>query len=356
MAAILPKRRKQIIVPKKDYLYGDILSKNISLDKINAVIFSSEDLALNMDKMRELVNNGLEVKCFDFESVQFLDKLLTEKVDNRVVLVDDSLRINRDYIDLTKIHNIDVVIPFTYLMWGVKFNDSVKTYCFQFYNGQSNYINYNSKNGNEELSLEDLKKIRNKLIELSKYNCHSDVDKVLLISDYIQSRTQFIDAYETQSTRGVFVVPSIPKYDIYCKKSGLVETVHNNHNGVCMGISNYSTMLLNNDILDVECESLTGSGHVWNKVLIDGKYYFFDNTWSITRSDKFHEDGLITLEFSNNYLLFGANTGEEIGHHHIESIPVYCDKVLAENDYPNVSYESQFEYLKEPIYKSYLKK
>ena len=43
-----------------------------------------------------------------------------------------------------------------------------------------------------------------------------------------------------------------------------------------------------------------------SEVLIDGKYYYFDNTWSITRNENVSEEGLIALSFTKKYLLFGA--------------------------------------------------
>ena len=45
-------------------------------------------------------------------------------------------------------------------MWGVKFNKKIDTYCFFVKNPQSGYLNPTSKNGNEQLSSDDFKKIR----------------------------------------------------------------------------------------------------------------------------------------------------------------------------------------------------
>ena len=118
-----------------------------------------------------------------------------------------------------------------------------------------------------------------------------------------------------------------------------------------MGIANLSTLLLNNEVMNVETESVCGSGHVWNKVLIDGKYYYFDNTWSITRNENVSEEGLIALSFTKKYLLFGNNTANSIGHHNPESIFIY-DGVISEDDIENIDYESQFKYLEHPKYLS----
>ena len=59
-------------------------------------------------------------------------------------------------------------------------------------------------------------------------------------------------------------------------------------------------MLLNNAEFDTETETVVGSNYAWNKILIDGKYYYFDNTWNITRSDNRHRDALMTLSFQKN--------------------------------------------------------
>ena len=352
--AEIPKRKpNRVIVFPHDYTYKQILDENILLNDLDVVNLSRDDLDANMDKLLELISNGRTIKCHDYDSLVFLNNLLTSKVDNEIILVDDGLRINREYIDLTKLNNIDVTVPLTYLMWGVKFNNSVNTYLIHVLCNKTGYIQCDSNNGNTNLSLDNLKKIREVLANLEKYNSKDSAEIVKLVSDYIQSTTQFIDGYESTGSRGIFVTPD---FSTSYNGRGLVESINNNHCGVCTGIANYSTMLLNNDVFDLEVESVWGASHFWNKVLIDGKYYFFDNTWSITRSDDYHEDGLITKSFNDKYLLFGSKTAEEIGHHDITNLTVYNGNIYSLYDYPKTNYQSQFEYLKEPIYKSYLKK
>ncbi len=122
-----------------------------------------------------------------------------------------------------------------------------------------------------------------------------------------------------------------------------------------MSIANLSTLLLNNPVFDVETETVIGAEHVWNKVLIDGKYYYFDNTWAITRSEYGHPDGLITLKFSKKYLLFGNETALEIPAHRKESEFIYKNAGLSSSDYGNYDYNQKFTYQKKPIYHSYRK-
>ena len=58
--------------------------------------------------------------------------------------------------------------------------------------------------------------------------------------------------------------------------------------------------------------------------------------WNITRSDDYHEDGLITLSFQKKYTLFGSKTAESIGHHQASCISIYNNEVLSEDDYSGV--------------------
>ena len=353
----LPRRRPSIssdkLLIKKDYSYSEVVVKNIDANQINAIVISIDDLSVSMETLIELLDkyNEIQLKFKDYESVVFIDKVLNNRITNKTFLMDDSLRKDRGYIDLTVLKNINLTIPLNYLMWGVRFNDSIETYCFLINNPQSNYLNPTSINGNEKLSYDDYISILRKIEELSKINPKSDKEKVAIISDYIQSRTQYIDGYESVSSKGTFITPDFPEYSDYRRKSGLVETVINNNNGVCMGIANTSTLLLNNPEMDVEVESIYGYSHVWNKVLIDGKYYYFDNTWSITRNENMSEEGLIALSFTRKYLLFGQKTSNAIGHHDSQSIFIY-DGVISEEDADNINYQSKFAYQKGPIYRS----
>lgn len=268
-----------------------------------------------------------------------------------IKLVDDGQRVSREYMDLTKLKHVDVRIPLTYLMWGVKFNDLVKIYDYvSFYNNEI-WADSSSSNCNRNISLENLKKIRSVLQNLERYNPKSTEEKVYLVSDYIQSRTQFIQNSESVSSRGTFVTPTCSGND-----SGLVETVNNDGYGVCVGITNLSTLLLNNPTFDTETESTFGDHHAWNKVLVDGKYYYFDTTWNITRSNDPCESGLITLSFQDKFLLFGKDTALTIGHHNQQNLSIYNNGLLSDDDYSKLAeYSSKFDYNQVPKYKSYKK-
>lgn len=351
----LPKRRKtqleQFTKIKRQFTYREFLTQDIPSNQIWSIVLSEKDLDLDMSKLIELIHTQkITIWCLDYNSVIFLDNILKEKVPNQISLVDDGLRIPRDYIDLTKLKNIKVRIPLTYLMWGVKFNNVIDTYSSRTsIPGEIYEADYS--NNNTTLTLEDLKRIKVTLQNLASHNPKDTIEKVYLVSDYIQSKTQFIEGHESVSTRGTFLTPSYPELN-----PGLVETVNNLGYGVCVGITNLSTMLLNNPTLYTETESVFGCSHAWNKVLIDGKYYYFDTTWNITRSTNPSESSLITLSFQRKYLLFGTKTAKSIGHHEQQSLSIYNNGVMSEEDYQKlISYNPRFNYNQEPHYKSFKK-
>lgn len=350
----MPTKCEHENIIKKEYSYSDIVNNNIKVEEIAYITIGKNDITYNLDLLKSILsqNKNIEIKFWDWESVCYIDSNIPNIIENSCYLIDDGLRMSREYIDLSKLLNIKLIIPLNYLMWGIKFNEYIDTYCFQYEALKANYLSFASANGNKRLSKENLEKIRKKIVELNSNGALNDSEKVALISDFIQSRTQYIDSRESESIRGTFITPNFPANNM---KSGLVEEVFNEQNGLCMGIANLSTLLLNNPEFNVEVESLTGCSHAWNRVLIDGKYYYFDNTWNITRSDNPCSYGLITLSFSNKYNLFGKQTALNIGHHIAENVPVYNNGVLSEEDYQKIQYESRFEYLLKPVYKSFKK-
>lgn len=189
----LPKRRRiknnQGTPIKRQFTYREFLTQEIPSNQVWSIVLSEKDLDLDMSNFIELIHTQkITIWCLDYNSVIFLNSILKEKVSNLITLVDDGLRIPRDYIDLSKLENITVRIPLTYLMWGVKFNDEVKTYSSRSaISGEIHEADYS--NTNTTLTLENLKRIKVTLQNLARHNPKDTTEKVYLVSDYIQSKT-----------------------------------------------------------------------------------------------------------------------------------------------------------------------
>ena len=357
-----PRRNRESCIIKREYSYSELIQNNIPLDHIEYITISQKDLDNKHDLLRKIMdenkimpeNKKMKIKFCDWSSALFVDDMLESPTDIDCFLIDDGLVMHRDYIDLSILKNINISIPLTYLMWGVHFCESVKTYCLKLYNQSGNYIVLSSQNGNEKISKEDLLKIKEEIIRLKSLGVTETIDKINLISDYIQSRTQFIEDYESNSIRGVFVTPDFP---IGYRQAAYIESVLNHNNGKCVAISNFSTLLLNNPEFNIEVETVFNSDHAWNRVLIDGTYYYFDNTWDITRTDNPSDEGLITLSFSRKYNMFGQKMADNIGHHvpYPNLITFYDHGLLSMDNISEVPYSSKFEYPTKPFYKSYKK-
>ena len=340
---------------QKDYSYSYLVNNNVDPKNIASIILSIEDLKYPLDKMFNLLKNNSRVRLIfkDFESAIFVDSFMEEDLTNNMFLLDDGKMRSREYIDLTKLKRIKLVVPLTYSMWGVKFDNELPVYCYL--DTCLGYMDYSSNNSNRSLLKKDINFIKEKVQELSKFKTASTYHNVCLMSDFIQSRTQYINSRESVAGRDVFVTPEIPDNSGYWDRRGKIETVFNNKNGVCTGISNLSTMLLNNDVFRIQCESVLGDYHSWNRVLVDGKWYYFDNTWCITRTDTPHKDALITLKFCNKYLMFGKKRADRMGYHKPMTDFIYGNGV-SDTDCPEQSYSSKFVYHKKPPYSSYIKK
>ena len=256
------------LIKQSIYKYTDIIFNNLkeSIKDYSIICLSDSMLFLNMQPLLDIIKkHKVTIRCLDYTSLKYLDSILKEPITNMVILVDDSKRINREYIDITSLKNIKPIVPLDYLIWGLKFNDIINTYCFKKYLNFSKRYIYTSFNSNEKLSLVNLKKIYKEIEKLSKMNPHNDIEKVYLVSDYLQSQVSYYDSSDTEHI------------------SGLVETILNKKAGLCIGIASLTTLLLNNEIMNVETESVAGSNHAWNKVSMENGSYYVDNTWSITR-------------------------------------------------------------------------
>ena len=318
----MPKRRKQDKPIISLYKFSDLLGKSAEELKQNTTFYIFIDdtdlLKENFDFFKSIINlkNFDMIYSKDYEALLFIEENMPDYSNFSLALVDDAQNIDRSYINLDNFQKSPIIIPLIYCPWGIRTSTNPKV-CY--YQAKGTY--YPSiPNGIDTLSLDDLKKIKEIIHTLGeKYSHLTDLEKTILISNYIQNSVQYVDENNiSEGIKGIYITDS---QGIQIGRNvHTPETVLLNNFGVCEGIANATTILLNNPTINVDARSVRGSGHAWNVIQIDGKYYYVDNTWNITRNPNQYPESLKASSFSSEYLLFGQDMATKIGHHNPDSI------------------------------------
>lgn len=315
MANSLPPRHnnKKIIKMSKFSQFLNATEEMINNNSCYSIYIENIQLLKdNFDVLLKIVNCGkYDYICsHDFECLKFIEENLKDKETISLVLVDDLENRDRSYIDTKEFEKTTFVLPCVYLMWNPQIGNNVMI---------SSYFMKNTFyptiiNGFSNISVETLKRIKDFILNLEKYSNLTNVDKLIVVSNLIQSKTQYIDNGNISYANNCqYITDSkghIVEMNVHSASNVILE-----HFGVCDGITNATTMLLNNPILNVNVRSVLGLGHAWNVVELDGKFYYVDNTWNITRNESKYFESLKAKSFSSDYLLFGLEKAEKIGHH-----------------------------------------
>lgn len=305
----------------KDFIDKD--EKYIKNSCTGSVLVDHETLVSNLDLLRKIISikGNVQINCVDYESALYIEENIDEAVT--ISLLDDYQNKDRSYIDTTQFKKHKFYIPLSYCMWNPVFGDTCNVHCFRF----TDYDTMVSVNGDKVLHKETLEKV-SEIIGKINYGNLSDLDKCTLVSNYIQSRVQFVEGMESYADK-VYIVDANEE-DVTLEKVSSVDTVLNHNYGLCVAISNVTTLLLNNPTFNVNVRSMFGSSHAWNLATIEGEKRYIDNTWVITRNKNRVEGALRATSFSDDYMLFGSTTASQIGHHN--SI-CYVDGSVEEEDY-----------------------
>lgn len=286
----------------ESYRLSDFIGKDdeyINNSMYEHLLIDYTTLIDNIDLLKHILKlKNKKIICVDYESMIILDKILDKNIP--IILLDDYTNKDRSYLDLQYFEKRNVIIPLSYVMWNMKLANDTNIYCFRYNNG-----NMFSSNGDTTISKETILKISD-IVQKLDFG-HDDIDNVLLVSNYLQERVQYIeDGGITVTSSGKFIVDA-PKDAITREKVGSLKTVIDDNYGLCMAIANATTLLLNNPTMNVNVRSMFGSGHVWNLARIDNKQYYIDNTFGITRNKDKISFALKALSFDDKYVLFGKD-------------------------------------------------
>ncbi len=297
-------------------------------------LYNHTDFLFRVISLLQKNNSKLEISCENYACLEIIDKYLKERMPLTIMLDDDFENRDRSYIDTRKFDKFAVSLPLTYLMWNANFPNTTQVNMFKLLN------NLTPANGNKTLSKDTLLQIKEIVLKLQEIGAEDDLQKIILISNYLQRNVQYVSGTESEASDGIYIVSSPLSSDKLDTNAGLIETVINENYGLCMGIANTTTVLLNNPILNINVRSMFGCSHVWNIVKVNNTFYYMDNTWNITRNDNRLYEALKAKSFSHKYLLLGRKCSEEIGHH------------IPENSNINIPNLSQSNYSPEEIEKA----
>ena len=253
----------------KDILH---LSDEELFDNIGFLYANYETVVNNFDYFLRVARImsicGLNVINVDsFETVLFINEHLREKTNFIFNILDDFENKSRLYIKPAQIDKCLFSIPLAYLMWG-KFDDMLTTTV----NFGNNGLSYN---GNQYVLKDTLMKVKELISYLKSLGKYNDLEIILLVSSYINGHVSYDDSLNYS----------------------FIEDILSNHKGLCIGIANLTTLLLNNPEFKIDVRTIANSEHALNIVRYKDKYYFLDNTWMITRGK--------ASGFNDKYFLYG---------------------------------------------------
>lgn len=304
-------------------------------------------------------NNKYNIIICDDYGIALLIKKLVEKNNslkiNQIRLLDDYKMKDRSYIDCDSFKelNIDLVVPTTYIMWNVHFKDTIQT------NNQVQYENGTSESNFETNNINSTGTIQKKdltefirIIEMmaSFPENLTSVEKIIILANYIERYCQFIHKRITDVEEDKFILEDESILENSTSENPEALNLSNpltallERYGVCRTFANAMTLLLNNPIVRVNARTISGHNHAWNVIELNDKLYQLDVSRCITRGKDRDENNLKALKFNKDYILFGEDFSDSVGH---EKKRCYLPKPLERESFNKDYIEAAYEHLKD---------
>ncbi len=288
---------KDILNYSDDEIYDKVFCLYVDYETVK----NNFDFFLRVLSIMEL--NGFDTVNVDsFETVKFINDNLPDKKDIVIRILDDYEVKDRSEIRTFEIDKCKFAVPLSYIMWGVDFDDLMLVSGVSYHQNALNY------NGNQYMDKDTLKRIRDIVLELKSKGRFSDLQIIILVSNYLQKNVEYLA--ENIDKSGKYIAKVDNPVDGLDEEVGLVETVLFKRYGLCTGIANSTMLLLNNPEFKIDARTIFNRNHAFNIVKFDGEYYFLDNTWNITRSKGEFPKAIKPLKFNSEYILYGNKTFE----------------------------------------------
>lgn len=359
----LPKRQKKTVFYNISF-FSELLKKGEKYITMNShyALFIDDFTLLkdNTDFFLKIINSKKYEKFIakDFSTLQYIESIIPDKSNIFLELLDDFQNKDRSYINAKAFVKTELILPITYILWNPTLNDIQKI--SSIYNKTS--FGGFAPFGADFITKEEVKIINEIAANLGfKWQDLSDLDKLILLSSYLQNRVQYVDENNVSyASTGTYITSSGAINPTLKMVNNPINVILNKY-GICGGIANATTLLLNNCYVNINAHTLLGESHFWNLVKIEDKYYFHDNTWAITRNKNRYPESLKAHSFSQDYLLFGQETAKSIGHHNPscyfpQSIKEDYPPLIIDEHVKKLSKTFKFTNYDEPVFPSHLKR
>ena len=257
-----------------------------------------------INDFNELIKSGLIPKEISTEDIEVIDYLDSLGLNIEGYLLDDGLNRDRSYIDYDKYQHIRLFLPFNYVMWNIPSKKDFWVYGSVFQSGSA-ILGARYANEGEKVSQAALVESQRVSSLIATIPNLSDLEKTLIVSNYLQRYTQYVDGNVTKTVDGRIFSNELGEEEL--QQLGYVESVLLKGYGLCVAIASASVLLLNNPILKVDVRRAGNLEHAWNYVKIAGKGYYMDNSRSITRSYTNYDYFLKNRCWEKRYFLVGRS-------------------------------------------------
>lgn len=313
------------------------------------------------EALRKMVNlQRLTICSEDFNVAIYLSEVLKEiSTFKDFHLIDDFKNLNRENVSpekLTKGSRL-VSIPNSYIQWGAKKKNL--NYGYHKVEGIPVVLrdtadftaSYPSEN-----ALNEINKIVDGFCQIPDLTL---IDKVVLVSNYLQRHVQFVSGKISEAADGKYVCE-----DYSYEKYGGIDSVDNvlfDKIGKCNCISRTMMLMLNNPKMNVNCRIASTLDHSFCSIYDDetGNLYCIDPTWCISRNPNRFNQTLKASQFSDEYLLIGKDKLSTMDHHDNANIlqqefaEIGVDRALIQQSIEKLkTYGIKFEYPEEISLKS----
>lgn len=273
----------------------------------------------DLEKISQIKNiQGLkvvEISSRDFRVAEYFNLLLKDfEGSKKFDLLNDFEIQNREKIDFSTLNYDEVTVPFDYFMYGIV-QKGITSYNI-VNSRRNNIVTVDSSQQKPYPNMQDkINSIIDEIFSQLPIEQLDDVDKNVLVSNWIQRNIQFIEGKVSNVGNRKFICDDFEATD----DREDIMTIIDKRFGVCNGISKLSVALLSNPRVGCKCNMAHSPGHAYFTQTIDGIPYVTDNTWCITRNPNYIDGSLKASSFSDEYILIGQdkiNEDENTLFHH----------------------------------------